>query len=138
MVLEAIEKCSGRFSVDMIHEELRRISPMTIISRGTVVNTIKLLTDAGIVARAGSSNRHLVYVLTTPATGRRNSGFQVKIYIECTACGRLKPSADKAVIAPILAKRYKNFQPTSCSVNIYGLCMACRRKQETKLHTKKK
>lgn len=139
VVLEAIEKCSGPFSVDMVHEEIRGISPATIISRGTVVNTVRLLVEAGIVAPAGSRNRHLVYTLNPAGSDRRTSaGFQVKIYMECTACGRVKPSTDRAVIAPLLAKRYKSFHPTSCSVNIYGLCMSCRRKLETKLQTSKK
>lgn len=138
VVLDAIEKCPGLFTVDMIHAETRSISPSTIISRGTVINTVRLLVEAGIVAPAGSRDRHRVYALATAGSDRRNAGFQVKIYMECTSCGRVKPSTDRAVIAPLLAKRYKSFHPTSCSVNIYGLCMTCRRKLETKLQTSKK
>lgn len=138
VVLEAIEKFPGLFSVDMIHEETRKVSPSTIISRGTVVNTVRLLVEAGIVAPAGNRHRHRVYALASAVHDRRNAGFQVKIYMECTVCGRVKPSTDRAVIAPLLSKRYKSFHPTSCSVNIYGFCMSCRRKLETKLQISKK
>ena len=137
MVLEAIEKCAGFFTVDMIHAEPSSISPTTIISRGTVVNTVRLLVEAGIVAPAGSRDRHRIYTLQPVSTDRRRSGFQVKIYLECTVCGKVKPSTDKAVTAQLVAKRYKSFHPTSCSVNIYGVCMSCRRKMETKFRTLK-
>lgn len=130
VVLEAIEKCSGFFTVDMIHAETGSISPTTIISRGTVVNTVRLLVEAGIVAPAGNRNRHRVYTLQPVSTDRRRAGFQVKIYQECTVCGKVKPSTDKAVAAQLVAKRYKSFQPTSCSVNVYGVCMSCRRKMK--------
>lgn len=137
VVLEAIEKCPGFFTVDMIHAETVRTSPTTIISRGTVVNTVRLLVEAGIVAPAGNRDRHRVYTLQTGSGERRRIGFQVKIYLECTVCGKVKPTSDKSVTAPLVAKRYKSFQPTSCSVNIYGVCMGCRRKMETKFRTLK-
>lgn len=138
VVLDAIEKCQGLFTIDMVHEETSRVSPATIISRGTVVNTVRLLVEAGIVAPAGSRDRHRVYALTPAGSDRRHSPFHVKIYMECTVCGKIKTSADRAVIAPLLAKRYKSFQPASCSVNIYGLCMTCRRKLENKVKTSRK
>ncbi len=136
VVLDAIEKCPGFFTVDMIHAATGSISPATIISRGTVVNTVRLLVEAGIVAPAGNRNRHRVYTLQPGSSDRRRSGFQVKIYLECTVCGKVKPSTDKGVAAQIVGKRYKSFHPTSCSVNIYGVCMSCRRKMETKSNKK--
>lgn len=135
MVLDAIEQRQGSFTVEMIHKETLTHAA-TLISRSTVVNTVRLLVEAGIVSPSGTRGRHRTYVLAANAVDRRRGGFQVKIYMECTVCGKVKTTSDKSLTGLLWVKRYKSFNPASCSVNIYGVCTSCRRKQETK--TKKK
>lgn len=123
-VLEAIEQSPARFTIN----DVARIAVTggCPVSRGTVVNTVELLVEAGIVMEIGRNGRDVLYQLVSRLKRKgRMSGFPMTIALQCRQCGKIKEVSDKSATAAFTSRRYSAFTPTGGVITIFGLCKKC-------------
>lgn len=123
-VLEAIEQLKGRFTIDEVADAVSR--QRYPVSRGTIVNSISLMLDAGLLLNVGQRNRSVLYQLVPRSRSKGKSPvFPLTVALQCTRCGKVKDVRDRVAVAALASKRFSGFTPTSGVVTIYGLCSTC-------------
>lgn len=130
-VLSVLESLKSTFTIDDVVTELdaRKIP----LSRGTVVNTVGLMKEAGLIVVVGQCNRNVLYQLTgrTPRRSKIQK-FPFNIILQCLQCGLTKDIRDKAAVAGLTTRRYSAFTPVNGVVTVYGLCNKCHNSKENK------
>ena len=125
IVLENLMNLAPRFTVDDVETAMDKVKAR--VSRGTIVNTLKLCVAAGIVLPAGNKGRFSLYQLTPLRKHRPNlrTRLPFRIFLQCTKCGNIKEIRDREATAALSSKHYNSFSPVSGLVSIYGLCTKC-------------
>ncbi len=124
-VLERVLAMPGHFSAEKLRESL--YASGYPVSAATIYSTLELLVDCGLAARhrfARGASECMLYERIT--LGQRASGHH---HLVCTACGKITEMRDPELTAMIKAKRFTAFEAQYFSLNIYGICGACKRKQ---------
>lgn len=97
----------------------------------TIYSTLDLLVQASILSRIRFCGHALLYEKST-------RGNHTNIHLVCEQCGKIKIIKDPDLAAAIAARRYPTFSPSAYTLNIYGICSVCRRKQHRSPNIKQK
>ncbi len=121
-ILEEIEKMERHFEADDLVIQLRQKGKR--ISRATVYRTLHLLEQCGIVRKVRFGENHSHFELAWEKSNHA--------HLICTGCGQVIEFDDKALeeVQNKIAKKHK-FIPLRRTVEIYGVCPACQKKQIT-------
>lgn len=120
-ILNIIESMQVQFTADDIMEALYRDSYH--VSPPTVYSTLDLLHECGILRRFIIDRQKFCYERVNVSGGVHH------VHLMCTGCGKVKQVRDSELTRSIAARRWTGFTPDDYSLNIYGLCNACLRKQ---------
>ena len=124
-VLETLLATDRHFTVDELADKVAQ-SKLSVC-RSTVVNTLKILLDLGMVLKVGQNGRFTTY-MRAPKAPRKSATARVPIGInlQCTRCGAVREVRDTAATLPLASRRYKSFIPASGVATIFGLCSKCK------------
>lgn len=118
-MLECAVNFEGRFTIDDFHSKLDETG--FHVSLATVYNNLQLLVDCDLIRRYVVNSNHNVYEsICSPAN---------HLYLVCTKCGKVKSFADQHIANQIADKRFASFTPAYYTLNIYGLCRTCLKRQ---------
>ncbi len=126
-ILERVGRISGHFSAESLYDTM--CSDGYRVSHGTVYSTLELLVECGLVTRhrfSGKANLYEKAVSNTPTHH----------HLICTSCGKIKEIKDTDINTIISNKRFPAFTQTSFSLNIYGICNTCARRQRRTVSNK--
>lgn len=105
-----IEEFQSRLELDGFH-----------VSLATVYSTLDLLLDCGLVRRHRFGSRGTRY--------ERIVGQSNHLHLVCTRCGRIREVRDQGLNQLISNNRYGSFAQSYFTLNIYGLCLSCQKKE---------
>lgn len=120
-ILERAMRMQGHFSVDDLCGVLR--DDEYHVSTTTVYSTLELIVDCGLLVRHRFNDKATLY---EKAGGVRGNCHH---HLICTECGRIKETRDPELTAMIESRNFQGFDTAYYSLNIYGVCSACRRKE---------
>lgn len=129
IVLEAVASFNGaRFTINQLETLVNASKP--VLSRGTIVNSMRLLEQAALILKVGVHHRNALYQ-AAPQAGKRSKAARMPFVISlyCTNCGEVKNVRDRAATAPLASRRYGAFRPVSGVVTIHGLCANCKNQE---------
>ena len=96
------------------------------VSRATVFNTLKLMTDAHIVQPMKAMLlKEREYELVTADANHSLT--------QCVNCGRVVKFKDTIITDHLIERRFNNFQMQSYSLYVYGTCVMCRELKKIKI-----
>ena len=116
-VLEYILTIDGHFTIQSVHEEMNKETP---ISRGSIYNIIELFLNAGIVVRHPFAGAEAEYETTMRASTHHHR--------ICTSCGAIKEFSDQKFNKAIKNRTFASFEKRFHSIYLYGLCKKCQPK----------
>ena len=116
-VLEYILTIDGHFTIQSVHEEMNKETP---ISRGSIYNIIELFLNAGIVVRHPFAGAEAEYETTMRAATHHHR--------ICTSCGAIKEFSDQKFNKAIKNRTFASFEKRFHSIYLYGLCKKCQPK----------
>ena len=116
-VLEYILTIDGHFTIQSVHEEMNKETP---ISRGSIYNIIELFLNAGIVVRHPFAGAEAEYETTMRAATHHHR--------ICTSCGAIKEFSDQKFNKAIKNRSFASFEKRFHSIYLYGLCKKCQPK----------
>lgn len=116
-VLEYILTIDGHFTIQSVHEEMNKETP---ISRGSIYNIIELFLNAGIVVRHPFAGAEAEYETTMRAATHHHR--------ICTSCGAIKEFSDQKFNKVIKNRSFASFEKQFHSIYLYGLCKKCQPK----------
>lgn len=116
-VLEYILTIDGHFTIQSVHEEMNKETP---ISRGSIYNIIELFLNAGIVVRHPFAGAEAEYETTIRAVTHHHR--------ICTSCGAIKEFSDQKFNKAIKNRTFASFEKRFHSIYLYGLCKKCQPK----------
>lgn len=116
-VLEYILTIDGHFTIQSVHEEMNKETP---ISRGSIYNIIELFLNAGIVVRHPFAGAEAEYETTMRAATHHHR--------ICTSCGAIKEFSDQKFNKAIKNRSFASFEKQFHSIYLYGLCKKCQPK----------
>lgn len=116
-VLEYILTIDGHFTIQSVHEEMNKETP---ISRGSIYNIIELFLNAGIVVRHPFAGAEAEYETTMRASTHHHR--------ICTSCGAIKEFSDQKFNKAIKNRSFASFEKRFHSIYLYGLCKKCQPK----------
>jgi Fur family ferric uptake transcriptional regulator len=116
-VLEYIVTIDGHFTVQSVHEEMNKETP---ISRGSIYNIIELFLNAGLVVRHPFGGAEAEYETTMRAATHHHR--------LCTSCGAIKEFSDQKFNKAIKNRTFASFEKRFHSIYLYGLCKKCQPK----------
>ncbi|HFS85071.1 MAG TPA: transcriptional repressor [Epsilonproteobacteria bacterium] len=118
-ILQTIEKY-GHLTIDAIYEEVSKIH--TSLSLATIYKNIILMVEKGVVVEVPVSGAKSKYELQKEA----------HIHLVCTECGHVEdqPAIESVdhIFRDLSGK--ENFQLKHEQINLYGICVHCRDKQQ--------
>lgn len=126
LVLQAIMALKGRrFTIKELEADINADKP--VLSRGTIVNSLKLMQQAGLVLKVGTQRRHTLYQ-ASPQPRQRSKAARIPfvIALSCMACGNIKNVRDREATAALASRRYGAFMPLTGVITIHGLCADCK------------
>ena len=124
LVLAQIEAVNGRFTISDLEQRLSQSSQT--VSRGTIVNTLGVMLEAGLLIEVGVHRRNVLYQLAPRATRKgKLQRIPITISVQCKMCGAIKAVHDRQSVTPLASRRYRGFNPSAGVVTIYGLCDKC-------------
>lgn len=133
-VLEAVLDTAGHFSAEQLRCALH--SGGYPVSAATVYSSLELLVDCGLAARhrfSGNGPACSMYERITSAQAARSHH-----HLVCTVCGKISEMRDPELSALVNAKRFTGFTPAYFTLDIYGVCGACARRQRREARKKEK
>lgn len=89
------------------------------VAKSTVYNTVDLLCACNIIRRNRLNNNKTVFELTA----------ENHLNLICLLCGAVKTVKDEATEAHLSSLKFRGFNISHTSTNIYGICSTCARKQ---------
>ncbi|MDO4320683.1 MAG: Fur family transcriptional regulator [Bacteroidales bacterium] len=119
-ILERAMRMQGHFSVEELCGVLR--DDEYRVATTTVYSTLELIVDCGMLVRHRFNDKATLY---EKAGGVRGACHH---HLICTECGKIKEARDPELTAMIESRRFQGFDTAYFSLNIYGVCSACRRK----------
>lgn len=123
-VLEAVLDLNERFTIETLVHKVQQNSVK--VSRGTIVNTVNLLKELGILVSGGTNRRFAIYQLAPRAKKHSiNSRIPFHIHLQCNTCGGLKEVHDTTSTLALSSRRYGAFIPVGGIITIYGQCRKC-------------
>ncbi len=119
-ILDAVMATQGHFDAEGLFYRL--ISNGVKVSRATVYNTLDLLQDCGLVSKYRFTENSSRY--------ERSFGRPHHHHMICLECGDIIEFVnDKLARLQDEVCSEKNFSPQSSTVQIFGLCTRCRKKE---------
>ena len=118
LIAEVFLRQEGHLSTEELYDEVRRRNPS--IGQATVYRALRLFCELGLARE--------VHFGDGVARYEKTSGDRHHDHLICVACGRQVEFVDETIEAlqEALAAKY-DFLPTSHSMNLYGVCSACRK-----------
>ncbi len=116
-ILNTALACNGHFDADSLYKMLE--DKAYHVSRATVYNTIELLCAAGIVRKLLFDTHQARYELAE----------QTHSHLVCTQCGEIREIDLDGIDSRLASMSFRNFSPAYVSTCIYGICDACKNKQ---------
>ncbi len=128
-ILDCAMRSTDHFTIDAFHECLENEG--FHVSIATIYSTLELLVDCGLVRRHRFGSDSARY--------ERTAGTASHHHLVCTRCGKVKEVRDQRLCDEISGQRYSGFTQSYFSLNIYGLCRACQKRERmaTKAKTNK-
>ncbi len=112
------------FDIDSLYNDIENEYH---VSRTTVYNTMELLCECKIFRKHFINDSQAVYELYSDK----------HIHLICSNCGSMTYVRDDKADEYFSSLRFKGFHTSFSTINIYGLCSKCSRKQKRKPKTKK-
>ncbi|MBQ7211423.1 MAG: transcriptional repressor [Muribaculaceae bacterium] len=127
-VLEKVVEITGSFSAADIHDILQ--AENLTLSLATIYSTFALIEEFGIIRRQDYSRRKALYERTgnSPKTFRATN----QCHLICTSCGKTRIVTDAELTRYVAGLIFPRFTTTHTSINIYGICPSCNRKNKSK------
>lgn len=118
-ILECAMRMSEHFTIETFHDRLEYEG--FHVSIATIYSTLELLVDCGLVRRHRFGSDSARYERTTGSSNHH--------HLVCLRCGKVKEVRDASLSREISARRYPGFLPSYFSLNIYGICRACQKRE---------
>ena len=119
-VLDAVMSTQGHFDAEGLYYRL--VSNEVKVSRATVYNTLDLLQECGLVSKYRFTENSSRY--------ERSFGRPHHHHMVCLECGDIFEFVnDRLERLQIEVCTEKNFSPQSSTVQIFGTCAKCRKKE---------
>lgn len=112
-----IEDFAGRLEEDGFH-----------VSIATIYSTLDLLNDCGLVRRHRFGSQGTRYERITSQANH--------LHLVCTRCGKIREVKEQTLNQEIAGRRFGSFAQSYFSLNIYGLCLACQKRERRGLAQK--
>lgn len=126
-ILDSAMRTPDHFTIEAFHDRLE--TEGFHVSLATIYSTLELLVDCGLVRRHRFGSDSARYERTTGSSNHH--------HLVCTRCGKVKEVRDASLSQEISSRRYPGFSPSYFSLNIYGVCRACQ-KRERKANAERK
>lgn len=117
-ILDCVMKSADHFTIDALSERLD--ADGFHVSLTTVYSTLDLLVDCNLVRRHRFGSDSARY--------ERTVGDNSHHHLVCQRCGKVREVRDQSITDAINEVRYQGFIPAYFSLNIYGLCRACQKR----------
>ena len=118
LILKAVLKQSGHFSVDELDYEMQKGDKKA--SRATLYRSISNLVDAGILVEADFGHGHIHYELAGSAPHE---------HLVCNDCGKAyEVNSPKILDAVKALSKEHDFEVASHKTTIFGICKKCQNK----------
>lgn len=118
-ILDCAMRSSDHFTIESFHERIEQEG--FHVSLATIYNTLELLVDCGLVRRHRFGSDSARY--------ERTAGSANHHHLVCSRCGKVREVRDTALSKAIASMRYPGFTPSYFSLNIYGLCRSCQKRE---------
>lgn len=118
-ILDCAMRSTDHFTIDAFHDSLEKEG--FHVSVATIYSTLELLVDCGLVRRHRFGSDSARY--------ERIAGIANHLHLVCTRCGKVKEVRDQKLCDEISGRRYTGFGQSYFSLNIYGLCRACQKRE---------
>lgn len=118
-ILETVMSTPEHCTIEELHDLMENRG--FHVSVATIYSTLTLLIDCGLVRRHRFGSDSARY--------ERSAGSINHHHLVCTRCGRVKEVRDSSVSEAISSIRYPGFTASYFSLNIYGLCRACQKRE---------
>ena len=125
LVLDTALDFRAPFTPRQLSEALEGRTDSLKVSRATMFNTLRLLTEAKLLLRT-AHDRTVSYDVLRPNVRR-----QGRQHLVCTGCGKVRRLQAPALDAWIQHQAYRDFVPHAdqAVLYVYGECAKCRRKR---------
>lgn len=118
-ILDCAMRTPEHFTIDAFHEYLENEG--FHVSVATIYSTLELLVDCGLVRRHRFGSDSARY--------ERTAGTSNHHHLVCARCGKVKEVRDQKLCDLISSTRYSGFSQSYFSLNIYGLCRTCQKRE---------
>ncbi len=118
-ILDCAMAMTDHFSIEEF--SVRLDSQGFHVSTATIYSTLDLLNDCGLVRRHRFGSQGTRYERITSQTNH--------LHLVCTRCGKVRKVKDLILNQEIANRRYGSFAQSYFSLNIYGLCLTCQKRE---------
>ena len=118
-ILDSAMGTPDHFTIESFHDTLE--AEGFHVSLATIYSTLELLVDCGLVRRHRFGSDSARYERTTGSANHH--------HLVCTRCGKVKEVKDTSLGDAISSIRYPGFSASYFSLNIYGLCRTCQKRE---------
>lgn len=118
-ILDSAMSTPDHFTIESFHGKLE--TQGFHVSLATIYSTLELLVDCGLVRRHRFGSDSARYERTAGSTNHH--------HLVCSRCGKVKEVRDASLSEAISSIRYPGFAASYFSLNIYGLCRACQKRE---------
>lgn len=116
-ILDRVMETQGHFSAEKLYYIMKEGGYP--VSAATVYSTLDLLVECGLAERQRFSRKAIVFEKACSAS--------VHHHLICTECGKIKEIRDQGLTEAVYNQRFRGFQASKYSLEIYGVCAACMR-----------
>ena len=127
-ILDSAMSTPYHFTIDSFHDSLE--AQGFHVSVATIYSTLELLVDCGLVRRHRFGSDSARY--------ERTAGSANHHHLVCSRCGKVKEVRDASLSDAISSIRYPGFAASYFSLNIYGLCRSCQKRERKNATTYRK
>lgn len=120
-VLKAVCRIKGLFSVEELAAEMAARADFKV-SRGTLFNTIELLTEAQLVVK---------HAIVRTAKYESNLNGRPKVCLICQMCGSVTKYEDKDMSEWLKRLQVRQFATRQQVLYLYGVCRKCSARSRT-------
>ena len=128
-ILEMVLKMPGHFSAETLSDLMKKDEfPVSV---ATVYSTLELLVEFGLLVRQRFSDKACLFEKASFSLSGMHH------HLICTVCGKIKEVKDAVFTRHIEERKFQGFCQSYYTLNIYGICGACSRKNKRKNKTEK-
>lgn len=127
-ILDKVLLTPGHFSAEQIMQALRAADYH--VSLATVYATLALLVDCGLARRrrfATAGHAGALYERVVPGAPA-----MARHHLVCTLCHKVSELRDPELAQFMAERHFAGFTPAYFTLNIYGICAGCARRQRRK------